>query len=221
MRTLRALFAYVGGLAAALVLCTPVPPAQAFDRWSQNDDPTNCGECHGDFRDDNYISPVDDQDWGNLHNIHRNDMLDGDCEVCHGDNEFPVLLNSSTGGTGFDPISCSGCHDGPGLRLHHTNSGLTCSNSNCHTAPDPVPPRENILPPYYFSPDSAHPDKPTDPCNPAPNFPENFAGLTFALDNDGDLLYDEADPDCGAVGGVIFSDGFESGDTLAWTSEVP
>jgi hypothetical protein len=57
--------------------------AEGYDKYSQNDDATNCRECHGDFRSSNYISPVDGQDWGNLHNIHRSTMLSGDCDVCH------------------------------------------------------------------------------------------------------------------------------------------
>lgn len=196
----------------------------AYNQWSVNDDATYCGECHGDFRSGNYISPVDGQLWGNLHNIHRDSMLSGDCAACHlASDEFPVLLDESEGGDGFDPISCIGCHDGPGLRLHHLTAnvspdqnGDTCAD--CH-AMDPAPPAENVAPPYYFTPDAAHPNKPTDPCNPSPGFPENFAGDTIAIDNDGDLLYDEADPDCGAVD--MFLDDFESGDTSAWSLTVP
>lgn len=150
--------------------------------------------------------------------------------------KFPVLLDDSAGGSsGFESIGCMGCHGvdpdpgnpnefwGAGLRLHHTNAGVPADGNgktcvDCHSG-DPVPPREDVLPSYYFTPDNNHPDKPTDPCNPAPGFPEDFAGMTFALDNDGDLLHDEADPDCG--GGEIFTDGFESGDTSAWSSQVP
>jgi hypothetical protein len=67
---------------------------------------------------------------------------------------------------------------------------------DCHDD-DPPPPPETTLPSYYFTPDPNHTSKPTDPCNPAPGFPENFAGAVIGLDNDGDLLYDDADPDCG------------------------
>jgi hypothetical protein len=67
----------------------------------------------------------------------------------------------------------------------------------CHSG-DPAPPAENVDPSYYFSPDPSHPNKPTDPCNPAPGFPEHFAASIIGLDNDGDLLYDEADPACAA-----------------------
>jgi hypothetical protein len=206
----------------------------AYNQWSIADDATNCRECHGDFRSSSYVSPVDGQLWGNLHNIHRFDMLDGDCDVCHLDGDtFPVLLDDSAGGVGFASIGCMGCHGvdpgtpnnhwGAGLRLHHTSAGvppdgdgLTCVS--CHND-DPPPQAESVLPSYYFTPDAAHPNKPTDPCNPAPGFPENFAGLTIALDNDGDLLYDQADSDCGT--GEVFLDDFESGDTSSWSLTVP
>jgi len=124
---------------ATLIVCgiviIGIPGAESYDTWSVNDDPTNCGYCHGDFRSSNYISPVDGQNWGNLHNIHRSTMLSGDCDTCHiGGDEFPVFLNSSNGGDGFEPVGCMGCHGvdpapavpnntwwGAGLRAHHTN----------------------------------------------------------------------------------------------------
>jgi len=236
MRSQGAVLAFVVGLATVAPLFLGVSPAEAYDRWSINDDATNCHECHGDFRSNTYISPVDGQLWGNLHNLHRTTMLDGDCDTCHlaGD-EFPVLLNESAGGTGFEPIGCMGCHGidpgtaephwGAGLRLHHTNAGVPADNGgmgdtcvDCHTD-DPVPAGENTSPSYYFTPDAAHPDKPTDPCNPSPDFPESFAGFDLGIDNDGDLAYDEADSDCGSID--IFMDGFETGDTSAWSVVTP
>ncbi len=191
-----------------------IPGAEGYDRWSVNDDETNCGYCHGDFRNSNYLSPVDLQNWGNLHDIHRTDMLDGDCDTCHiGDNRFPVYLNQSDGGDGLEPIGCMGCHGidpqdplhpngwGAGLRAHHTNAGVGPDNNgdtciSCHTN-DPVPRPEDTLPSYYLTPDSAHPDKPDNPCNPSSlSFPESFAGADLGIDNDGDGLYDGDDPDC-------------------------
>ncbi len=191
-----------------------IPAVQGYDRYSINDNATNCRQCHGDFRSDHYISAVDGQDWGNLHNIHRSTMLGGDCDACHiGNDEFPVMIAQSNGGDGFEPVSCMGCHGvnptpgapnndwwGAGLRAHHTNAGvgpdsngLTCMS--CHND-DPPPPPENTPPSYYFTPDPNHNNKPIDPCNPAPGYPENFAGAVIGIDNDGDLLYDDADPDC-------------------------
>lgn len=237
MRVTRAaIFAVTASWVLAILLISPMP-VESYTQWSINDDSTNCRECHGDFRNDNYISPVDGQNWGNLHDLHREDMLNDDCDVCHiGDNRLPVPLDDSTGGDGFESVGCMGCHGvdpdpgnpnehwGAGLRLHHTNASVPADQNgdtcvDCHSS-DPVPPGENVAPSYYFTPDTAHPDKPTDPCNPSGDgFPEDFAGLTIAIDNDGDLDYDEADSDCGAS--LIFADGFETGDTAAWTSAVP
>lgn len=187
--------------------------AEGYDTYSQNDNATNCRECHGDFRSANYISLVDGQNWGNLHNLHRTTMLAGDCNVCHiGSDRLPVHLNTSNGGAGFEPVGCVGCHGvdpdpgnpntwwGAGLRLYHANAGVgpdsdgfTCMS--CHTD-DPAPPPESASPSYYFVPDPSHPNKPDDSCNPAPSHPEDFAGAVTGLDNDGDLLYDETDPNC-------------------------
>lgn len=213
-RTTRQCEFLVPCLAAMTLLALLPGAALAYSQWSINDDATNCGQCHGDFRSNTYISPGDGQLWGNLHNIHRTTMLNSDCATCHGAGDrFPVLLNESEGGDGFDPISCMGCHGmdpgtpdahwGAGLRAHHLNAGVPADQNgdtclDCHPS-DPVPRRENVSPSYYFTPDAAHPNKPTDPCNPSPDLPEDFAGLTLGLDNDGDLLYDEADPDCTAA----------------------
>ncbi len=122
--------------------------------------------------------------------------------------------------TVYDPISCIGCHgraedrgvrpgdcvdaqttdgpcgDGAGLRQHHQNSGVAVC-ADCH--PDALPANfttagEHVQPPYYFTPDSAHALKPTNACNP--NGEENYEASPAGLDNDGDLLYDGADPDC-------------------------
>ena len=58
-----------------------------------------------------------------------------------------------------------------------------------------MPVGENVLPPYYANPGISHPAIPTDPCNP--NGSEDFRGSPEGLDNDGDGVYDVADPDCG------------------------
>ena len=189
-----------------------MPYAEGYDQYSQNDDATNCRECHGDFRSGSYISPVDGQNWGNLHNIHRSTMLSGDCDVCHiGGDEFPVHLDRSNGGDNFPAVGCMGCHGvdpapsvpnnnwwGAGLRAHHTNAGVPPDSNGdtcvtCH-GNDPSPLPEDTMPVYYFTPDVNHPNKPTDPC-----LDENYAGAAFGLDNDGDLLHDGDDPDCAAA----------------------
>ena len=195
-------------LIAIGIMIFGIPGAKGYDKYSQNDNSTNCRECHGDFRSSNYISPVDGQNWGNLHNIHRSTMLSGDCDVCHiGSDRLPVFLNSSDGGDGFEPVGCMGCHGvdpqdpmhpngwGAGLRAHHTNAGVSPDNNgdtciSCHTN-DPAPSPEDTMPSYYFTPDLIHTSKPDDPC-----LTENYAGAAIGIDNDGDLLYDGNDPDC-------------------------
>ncbi len=321
------------------------PPAEAFPTYTcdpgiGNCSPStatsgsldsNCAQCHGDFNQGNYTSNADGQDYGDtLMNLHKT-ILASDCNTCHGSGgNSPVLLNSSSGGFGFDPIACSGCHSraedrdpagcvdratvvgfcadangnrvepivacntdadcstgetcviscggGAGLRQHHWNAnrdwqvgtvqlcsvtqtqecerdnqcpaGETCSISqpvlvstricaDCHADAYPVdggacqddssisckvdadcptgacvllgtviPVGEDVPPPYYFTPDADHPAKPTDPCNPDPNYVEKMRdgsgvilGSLDGLNNDGDFdgsgpLYDRNDPDC-------------------------
>jgi hypothetical protein len=185
--------------------------AGAYEQYSENKDATNCRDCHGDFRASPYTSLSDDQSWGDdLHDVHRDVMLDGDCDTCHtSGGRFPVLLGSSNGGDGLDPISCAGCHgraaDGTGsgsegysagLRQHHWRAGVE-ECGGCHDDADPafyIPVDEDVPPPYYSGSDAAHPLIPSDPCNRAADgFPEDFAGSSLGLDNDGDGLYDELD----------------------------
>jgi len=175
---------------------------------------TFCAECHGDYRSSPYISLSDGSDWGNdLHDVHRRDMLSSDCDVCHNaSGRSPVFLDSSTGGIGIPAISCQGCHGrddgtgtivGTGLRQHHYRAGET-GCLDCHTDSDPAnatPVGEHILPPYYNQ-TTFYPDIPTDPCNLSPGFPENYAGTTLGMDNDGDGNYDGTDTDCGAAAGT-------------------
>lgn len=151
-----------------------------------------------------------------LHDIHRHIILDklsrSRCNVCHRDTgRYPVVLNSSAT-TDFDPISCVGCHGrdednsaenpsqiggrGAGLRQHHTNARVN-ECMTCHADADPInytPVGEDVLPPYYFTPDPEFPNKPTDPCNQLGE--EDYAGIRMGLDNDGDGKYDMSDRDC-------------------------
>ena len=204
------------GLALAAMFCSSV--AGAWDQYSVNRDATNCGGCHGGFRATApYMSAHDGVAWKNpstsasmnLHDGHRTYMLSGDCSACHLASRFPTYLGRSTGGTGLPAIGCLGCHGRPetgrggaitgaGLRQHHWQAGETvCGNAGCHndanpasfsTAAEPTPP------PYYFTPDAAHPNKPTDPCNL--NGSESMIAPPFGLDNDGNNLYDGNDPAC-------------------------
>jgi PKD repeat protein len=197
------------------------PNSEAYQTYSANKDPNgiptgNCVTCHGVFDDPNYISRNDGTAWGtDLHVGHRSGMLNRDCNTCHlGDftTRYPVSLNVSNGGTGFDPISCVGCHGrdgdlnigqiGAGLRQHHTRAGAAFCGG-CHADNDPAtftPVGEDTPPSYYFTPDAVHPDKPTDPCNAnAGSIGQESVFGTLGLDNDGDLRYDQNDFACGAV----------------------
>ena len=210
-------------LVTTAVLMIGASEAWSYPQYSEDGDSTNCRACHGDFRANPYTSPSGDSWTDDLHDVHRNDMLDGDCLTCHTSGpRFPVLLDSSTGGDELAAISCVGCHGraeddsvanggtctisdcgpGAGLRQHHFLAGVTIC-ADCHDNADPAnytPVGEDVLPPYYFTPDQNHLNKPTDPCNP--NDEEGaFGGNLLGLDNDGDDVYDTGDPDCGGSTG--------------------
>jgi hypothetical protein len=210
------------GLMAGVVLLF-AEGANAYTQYSEDDDATLCGACHGDFRSSSYTSLSDGESWANgLHNTHRSVMLAGDCDTCHGSSNFPVLIGSSSGGDGLDPIGCAGCHGraedaivggagsegyGAGLRQHHWRAGETIC-LDCHDDSDPAeydPVGEDIFPPYYSNGDPNHLLIPGDPCNlQADGYPEDYAASTLGLDNDGDDLYDAADIiDCPEPGGSL------------------
>lgn len=192
-----------------------ISSAHAWEQYSEDTDATNCArtDCHGDFRDDNYISATDGMNWGDLHDLHRNGMLNGDCATCHGSSGFsPVMLAASEGGDGLDAISCAGCHGrteddtaanpdfgalsgyAAGLRQHHHGAGVTIC-ADCHDDADPAnytPVGEGTLPPYYADPGMDHPDMPANACDGS----EDFAGAPEGLDNDGDGSYELEDSDC-------------------------
>ncbi len=209
-----------------LAWCVLATSAEAYDRYSVNRDGTNCRACHGNFRAAPYTSLKDGQNWGDdLHDLHRQTMLSGDCNTCHGSNMFPVMIRSSTGGTGLPAIACQGCHgraqdtnSGAGLRQHHWRAGETVC-ANCHADANPAnytPVGEDIRPPYYNTSLANHPNMPLHPCNSAGS--EDFAGATTGLDNDGDLSFDMADSQCAAnVDLIDFSaEWVAQGVLLAW-----
>ncbi len=124
------------------------------------------------------------------------------CDLCHRDDDsWDPFIGSSNGTASSLPIGCVGCHgrdyglgvghSGVGLRAHHAFAGVeTCVT--CHDQ-DPAPLPEYVAPSYYGGGDADV----DDPCNEAPNYRENWSvGDTLGLDNDGDGLYDAADPDC-------------------------
>jgi len=207
----------LAGVFALAAFAVSAPGVDAYDTYD------GCNTCHGNFNASSYVD-VDGQSWGNLHDLHRSrgafiatGMLNTstDCNVCHsGSSRTPVFIARSTGVSGLPAISCVGCHGrsedgghdsesaglGAGLRQHHTRAGVT-DCQGCHSDADPAnytPVGENVKPPYYANPGASRPNMPTDPCNSNPTAAgkETFAGLLIGLDNDGDDLYDRADPNC-------------------------
>jgi len=195
-----------GLLIAIAVLMTWTSESWAYDEYA-----AGCDDCHGGFRSSPYTSLSDGSSWGDdLHDVHRNTMLGGDCDACHAGGFAPVSLDSSDGGSGLSAISCVGCHGreedmgndsvsagrGAGLRQHHTNAGET-DCVGCHDDAVPAnytPVGEDVLPDYYANPGSNHPAMPIDSCNPTGT--ENFAATALGLDNDGNGDYDTADSNC-------------------------
>lgn len=199
----------------ALSLCGAV--ANAYEQYSVNRDATNCRACHGDFRASApYTSANDGVQWKNpgtganlnLHDGHRTFMLSGNCGACHASaGRFPTYLDTAAGGNGLAAISCLGCHGraepaaggavkGSGLRQHHYRSGVTGCLS-CHPDSNPAnftTANEHVFPPFYFMPDASHPNKPKNPCNIGGS--EGAVAPPLGLDNDGDLVYDGAEPEC-------------------------
>ncbi len=158
-----------------------------------------CVNCHPTF-------PA----FGDLHFLHTG-LANNNCSICHEvTGDVPNTSLSEAGDRG-----CVGCHGrledagndsaseglGAGLRQHHENSGVTACGG-CHIDAKPAnytPVGENVMPPFYgVIPGIV----PTDPA-------------TDNLDNDGDLLYDSADPDNNGGGGnsppVVVSGGPYSG----------
>jgi PKD repeat protein len=227
---------------AIAALFSLAPRADAYEQYSLSRNAGNCADCHGNFGTSPYLSFKDGTSWGNSLHFGHWGMVSNDCNACHqpptGTPRFPVFLDLSAGGTGFEAISCMGCHGrnediggdeisqgrGRGLRQHHENAGIT-SCGDCHSDSDGPPGvGEEVPPPYYFTPDTAHSSKPTDACDA--NGSESVFGAT-GLDNDGDILEDADDADCagnmpptadadgpysGTVGAAVAFDGSGSAD---------
>jgi cysteine-rich repeat protein len=188
-----------------LAYLTASQPSWAYERYNDG-----CQDCHGAFTDPTSpkvpapVFPSDDK-----HQMHRSSSaMNADCDLCHssGDGRDP-FIGSSDGTVSNPGLGCTGCHAAPGLRLHHLNRGETSCQS-CHPG-DPPPAGENVLPVYYGIPADSDVD---NPCNAVAQagINENWTiGDFLGLDNDGDLLYDQTDPDCG--GGAICGDGVTEG----------
>jgi hypothetical protein len=199
-------------VAACIVLLSQPNRVEAYPTYSQAGDATYCAACHGDFRAGGYASSHDGTAWGTSLMSGHSAMVSSDCGACHtSPGKFPVYINSSDGGgSGLSTAGCLGCHGreadaghgvsdgrGAGLRQHHDRNGITVCRG-CHAdantaTPAYTPVSESTEPFNYFTPDSSHPSKPTDACDA--NGTESVYGAT-GLDNDGNGLYDGADPAC-------------------------
>lgn len=164
--------------ACVLVLGT-VTPSAAYVRYNGS---PSCDDCHPGF-----------VKRGPLHkDVHVGSQnMTSNCQLCHvstGDN-----TELATSGVG---LGCIGCHDGPGLRAHHANANVPPDANgqrcvDCH-AGDPAPAPENEVPPHYARADV----RVNNPCGSTGPGGEDWNGDGIGLDNDGDLLVDDADGDC-------------------------
>ena len=185
------------------------PDSHAYNRYNDG-----CQNCHGSFTD--ATSPKGSTfPSGGKHSMHRSSTAMGTaCNLCHtsNDNDNPYI--GSSNGTANNPgLGCVGCHGrnedaghdslsaglGAGLRQHHTKAGVSCTG--CHSDSNPAnytPVGEHIFPPYYGTTDT----NADEPCNPVKqakineNWTVETPQIGEGLDNDGDGLYDTADPDC-------------------------
>jgi hypothetical protein len=186
MCTVHTIRARLGAFALpVLALLFPSAPAFAYPAYRATTANTpSCYSCHTGFFNR-----------GSLHTLHvGSTKMTNTCTLCHtSTGDIPKTYSSGTdSGHG-----CDGCHAGPGLRLHHTATGvpadangLVCAD--CHDS-DPSPPQESSPPPYYLREDVSV----KFPCVTASAVGgEDRNGDGKGLDNDGDLLYDESDPDC-------------------------
>jgi hypothetical protein len=181
---------------ASLFLIASCTGTSAYSRYRSGTSGGYCADCHGAFTDNTSpkgtVFPSNDK-----HEMHRASTSMGTaCNLCHtnGDNRNP-FIKSSTGTSNNAGLGCTGCHDGPGLRLHHEANGIDIC-LDCHATGETALP-ENTKPPYYGTIDT----KANNPCNliKAANTNENWSvGDFLGLDNDGNNLYDAADFACGS-----------------------
>ncbi|MGD8376662.1 MAG: hypothetical protein PVF68_11025 [Acidobacteriota bacterium] len=125
------------------------------------------------------------------------------CTGCHGRDADSTLPGSPTVTLGA----------GAGLRQHHWNADDDHPTMNlkvcadCHADADPAaftPAGEASLPTYYAEAGAAYPNLPVDPCDGASPLEDQYGDTVTGgadgrgTDNDGDRLYELADPDCTA-----------------------
>lgn len=185
-------FRIIGVLAFPLfLLATSLWTLQAigYDSYHPNDT-GGCYQCHSGFAG---RGPLHDD----VHVGSAN--MGGSCTYCHtsvGDNP-KTWVSGSYNGSSTPAYSCNGCHTGPGLRAHHAAAGVPADNdglvcATCHND-DPTPDPESTVP-FYYTLSNVNVK---DPCvTSKASGGEDYDGDGEGLDNDGNQLYDEADPAC-------------------------
>ncbi len=200
---------------ALIALLSWAPEASAYESYHDPnlDDQGYCSACHPGFTGGR--SDV-------THALHTGgtDPVTTTCDLCHtGSGRDNPLTMWSTGNN----LGCVGCHgrdygetiqanyrtftiaglpksSGYGLRRHHANAGIgVCAD--CHADVTPLP--ENVSPEYYARTDVSLGGAPVDPCSNEDTANDADA---LGLDNDGDLLYEGADPDCAANNAPVATD---------------
>ncbi|MEI6809407.1 MAG: FG-GAP-like repeat-containing protein [bacterium] len=175
----------------------------AYPRWR---DPVtgsgNCTTCHGSFTDSTSpqgtVFPS-----SNKHEMHRaGTYMATSCGLCHlsTDSRNPYTYQSDGVGT-VTGRGCSGCHEPLGLRKHHTINGVTVC-ATCHNDTGLTIPPESVQPPYYGTAYT----RARNTANPlaVARTNENWSIGDFkGLDNDGDNLYDMADPDFASLPKIL------------------
>ncbi len=174
-------------VALAALVCSGA--ALAYTQYNDG-----CQSCHGAFTDSTSTKgstfPGNDK-----HAMHRSAQnMDTTCGLCHrsDDGNNPFMASSDGAGT-VNGLGCVGCHEPLGLRRHHDINGVS-ECVGCHSN-DGTPPPESQQPYYYGTTET----KANNTCNltATTSLNENWTvNCCAGLDNDGDGLYDAADPDC-------------------------
>ncbi|NDV62601.1 hypothetical protein G0Q06_09075 [Puniceicoccales bacterium CK1056] len=202
------------------------------------DDLGYCSTCHPGFTGGRSDT---------LHDLHTGnpDNVTGSCSFCHtGDGRDNPLIMWSEG----DELGCMGCHgrdygetvqsnynelptngkaknSGYGLRKHHAVNGVSLC-AGCH--PDTIEPYpENVIDPglgntvhYYLR--TGDVSLGGSPVDPSVNEDSANDADSKGLDNDGDNLYDENDPDTVLNPDQVFiSENPLGGFRLTWPTPSP
>ncbi len=197
MKVAAKVYAIIYGITVFIAITIGASSVEAFQTHN-NPNENNSGHCssincHPGFTGNNDASHE-------LHTGGKSPMVT-DCYLCHMDSDEDNALMSWSAYDNNKGYGCTGCHgrnygaaiernygdfhiagkpkaSGWGLRRVHALKGVPRCIF-CHADREPLP--ENVNPPYYLDLD-ANTNR-IDSCRDG-------------LDNDGDGLYDNVDPDC-------------------------